>query len=575
MSTFNEKYFLDFFYKTTRIQSQYLNLPTEISFNTCLSDCISFCRKRREVERIKDTRVFSDFYKFLVDDEVMKKINESEYINLIDKISKASNKAISYDEIEVYLKKIRFLFGKKHYYVLVEELKSTINDNDARFDKIEKLTMNFINELIHERLTYPYLSFAYNDYYKGKKYENVYDFIDYLAFEENENIEMYLPLKNHTSRDLAFLQSQGQQIDSREENGEKIVYCKVFANDIDFFNICSENMIRIESFFNLFKFYRESQIGFDYDKNVYIERTKVLKDKLELKFSTLISYTYFVGKQEIVENVIENINKLKNSNNPLFYIINNVLSYAEKDNDLLTVGSFVDNWIALETLIKVSGFKSGFDGVISYVPSTLSIQYYRKVLNETLKKCKSRRSIDVFFDDIFSSKIDFISEYYYSDREFINNEIQVILSYKSFKNKLDSIIDYLERDLYRIYNLRNEYVHSSNLTAPHGVQYYKLKRLLSDFFDVFMKTLNAHLKDNHLGVSGVDVVSDMQKKVDNRNIVFKIYSGHLKIDGNLIKSSSLSTSLSDKQIVSNIIFDRVLLLNHSYQEDSKTDFIFD
>jgi hypothetical protein len=90
-----------------------------------------------------------------------------------------------------------------------------------------------------------------------------------------------------------------------------------------------------------------------------------------------------------------------------------------------------------------------------------------------------------------------------------------------------------------------------------------------------MKTLNAHLKDNHLGVSGVDVVSDMQKKVDNRNIVFKIYSGHLKIDGNLIKSSSLSTSLSDKQIVSNIIFDRVLLLNHSYQEDSKTDFIFD
>src|SRR5690554_2131858 len=102
MKKTNEKYFFNYFGKITKLDSQYLNLPTEISFNTCLDECISYCRKSKEVERIRDTRFFTDFYNFLLEDNIMQRINSSEYLNLLDKLSKASNKSISINELEVY-----------------------------------------------------------------------------------------------------------------------------------------------------------------------------------------------------------------------------------------------------------------------------------------------------------------------------------------------------------------------------------------------------------------------------------------------------------------------------------------
>ncbi len=569
MKSLNEKYFFNYFDKITKSDAQYLNLPNEISFNTCLDECIKYCKKKQEMQKSRKTQEFHDFYDFLLRDKILQTINSSEYLNLLEKISMAMNNTISLEYMEIYLKKIRFLFGKKHYLSLIEELKKTIHEDNSDFKKIENLTMQFVNELIFSRVTYRYITLIYyHDYYKGKKFEDVYKFIDYLSLEENENIEIYLPLKNFEERDINFLESQDQTIvEKNDENNNKTYYCKVYSNSIDYVEICKDNMIRIESIFNLHKFYRKSQINFDYSKNVYIERKNILKDSFDIKFTNLISYTYFVGKQEIIDLVVKNINKMKDSNNGLFYYINNILSYAEKDNDLLTVGSYVDNWIALETLIKLSDYKKGFEGVLYYIPRSLAISYYRKTLNETLKKGRKKYTLDEFFGSIFNNPYSFEKNFFHSDRTFMLEENQNVTDFNLLSERIKSIQDYLERDLYRIYNLRNEYVHSSNIKAHVGIKQHKLKRIFSDFFDLFMKSLNSYLKDDYTSVTGKDVLSDLAKKFENRDLVLKLMSNKLKINGNNISKKNIYSNLEPNQIVANIIFDRILILNQNFYDD--------
>src|SRR5690606_39241475 len=107
----------------------------------------------------------------------------------------------------------------------------------------------------HKNLSFAFLSSLVNDYLEKNKFTDVFEFLEYLTSEDKENIEIYLPIKNYTSEDIDFLRKQKQTIVSKDVEGKKRYYCKVFDNSIDFYSICLENMVRIESIFNLYKFY--------------------------------------------------------------------------------------------------------------------------------------------------------------------------------------------------------------------------------------------------------------------------------------------------------------------------------
>ena len=207
----------------------------------------------------------------------------------------------------------------------------------------------------------------------------------------------------------------------------------------------------------------------------------------------------------------------------------------------------------------------GFDGVTFFVPKLLSIKYLRQEINLSLKFAFQRKTISLeeFLNTCIKNKdfscIGKCSSIYH--RYKLEKYISMLSNYANIREYIKHNEKRLEFDIQRIYLVRNEYVHSSNLSAYNNLQKIKLKRILADVIDVFTKSLNGNINVERYTVSGEDVFSDMLRKYMSYDTALEIMSGKYKTDNQKVGKKSLKSELDEYEILKNIVFERMVVFN--------------
>ena len=559
-----ERFFVDCLNERCSHLSTYNMIPTTVCFSYCINEIVKIFHLYNESnKRINHFGLCEDFYKFLLNDSTLKQIDEAQYYVMLKLVKSLSGGAANYAESENFFVACKGIFVSKYFNVLYDNLISMLKNNTIDdLAHLENTISTFINEILSQKCTYMYFCSIVSDLMEKNLFKNIYEFIEYISEKRNgrpDNIEMYLPLKNVEPRELVFIRTKQEVVSVGDT-----YYCKIYSNTIDYYRMCELNMRRIKSILNIFRFNRDTLIDFDYSKEVIIKRT-VLKDTFNVDFRELITYKYFVGRNSIIEQTVKSLDIISENDITLYYTYNNILDYAEKDNDFLTVSSFVDNWIALESLIKLSGSRVGFDGVTFFVPKLLSIKYLRQEINLSLKFAFQRKTISLeeFLNTCIKNKdfscIEKCSSIYH--RYKLEKYISMLSNYANIREYIKHIENRLEFDIQRIYLVRNEYVHSSNLSAYNNLQKIKLKRILADVIDVFTKSLNGNINVERYTVSGEDVFSDMLRKYMSYDTALEIMSGKYKTDNQKVGKKSLKSELDEYEILKNIVFERMVVFN--------------
>lgn len=198
-------------------------------------------------------------------------------------------------ELEKYLRDIRHLFSKKYLTVLVEELIDEVKKDSQDFDYLNILGTTFINESLENRVGYQFLVDIVDLYCNNgcAALPDIYSLIKYLSDEDgkdNENIQMFIPIKNSTIEELAFIAKLGQRIDYLpDKNQEMKPHFKIYKNTKDYYKFVQEDLIRISSLINIIRFYQGSSMDYDYENNV-----SVIMAKLGREFTVPLKKTYEV-----------------------------------------------------------------------------------------------------------------------------------------------------------------------------------------------------------------------------------------------------------------------------------------
>lgn len=556
-----EKFFLECLNERLFRYAQYNHLPNCTCFSYCINELARNCKIYLETnKKINHLSLCEDFYEYMIDDIIFKLIDESQYYVLTNLLKDIKSNSANIKSAYTYITKTRSIYCMLYLNKTKEYLYELLRNDTKDYEKVEKITDVFINELLSQKLSYLFLVNIYRQFLHDNIFDSVYKLFEYLLNEDNsENIEMYLPLKDCKTRDIEFI-SVKQEIVQYED----IYYCKIYDNCVDYFDLCITNKRRIESILNFFKFYRNSNIDFDYSKKVKVIRKKI-GDEFEVSFKDLLTYKYFVGKDSIINQTVHNLEILDNNNNILYYKINNILHYAEKDNDMLNASSYVDNWIALESIVKLSEVWSGYEGVKFYVPKMLAVKYLRQEINASLKNAFKNRT-QVKLEEFIESCIkdneykicDGAKNTYYIYK--LKKYATIISSFELLSKNVSAVQKRLERDIERIYLIRNEYVHSSNINAVNNMQKIKLKRILADTIDCFNKSLNGNVSNNFYSVSGEDIFSDLERKYLVEKTTLDLYNSKINY-GSKIGPKNIVSPLEKHEVICNIIFERRTTLN--------------
>ena len=504
--------------------------------------------------------MIEDFYYFLIEDEIFKKIDESEYYNLLNYLQRAIGGAISSEELNLYLIHVKRIYTKKYLTSIYNEIKLSFNTEDKSKEELYFLYVSFLNEIIVNRCCYQALISVYEDFSKGK-FESLEKFIEYLWDFEDENIEILVPMKNCRSEDQVFLRNYNQI-----EEIDNVKYLKIYEQGtIDYIRLFEKQKKRIDVYFNLIKFYGSSNIDYSYDTKAIVKK-KFLEEVIELPLRDITSYNPFVGSPELREMSLSSMYTLfDKANYDLYFSINDILAYAERDNDVMNSASFVDNWISIESLVKLSNNRVGIDGVSFYIPKMLSLEFLRKDLHTLLKAIYKKMTIEKFIKLVIENEL----KESYSKNEYLkwklSKYIEIIKKPKLLYDELQRIEKKIEKDIKRIYIIRNEYVHSSNGYVWNNTSKIKIKHLLSFSLDSVFKILNNSIKNEFYSVNGDDIFSDIMKNYNNRNNVLLALSGEFKIDNRKISKDVIGLNIEKYKIITNIILNKRNSLNVFYE----------
>lgn len=572
----NKKLFEEFFITMMESKFQgktsYIEMPDNNCFKFCLKECIYCLSKNENKERnIRDysIAVFNNFYKFMQQDIIFKNVNDFEYRNLILKLKHYSENQSDETSKQklAYFNRINNYYSKKYFkkcYLMLIDLYNSENDLD--FNKLYFLENVFFNELLSLKMNFKYIGFSL-ELYKNEKFDNILDFIKFLYYHNRDNMEIYIPLKNYTDKDIEFLK-KNQEIETINTN----VYCKTYETRfVDFYSWVEKQIIRIESLFNALRFYTESELDFDLEKNIIIH-SSYFDEILEVPFKNIISYSNKSVNFINMTTLMDSLEKLKQVDSELslkddteeemdrdenlenkeicetkrtsyqfsenrrilYYKILNILSFVEKDKDYLNHNSFIDNWSALETLCGLSGIKSGYEAVKYFIPKIIRSKIILKDLNDVFyrkaypnnPKFRAQQFIDCVKDGTY--EFDRIGNSFYQFK--LKNYEKNFKTIKTFENYLKDIEELISYDIMRIYMIRNEYAHDSNLNVFNSMQQYKLKVIVPLVIDEFFKILNKHIGgyDTSEGLA-FDVFSDILQRYNAQKGAFELIDKGLKI----------------------------------------------
>lgn len=535
----------------------YLELPDSNCFNYCLKEIIHILKYELEngMKRYYSHRLIKNFYKYMLDDFVLEKIDSLKYRELMINLKEYSESSgVSIKDQYLYFKDIDGLFGKKYKEKVFELINEGYEEEQYDITYYYKLFKVFINELLAGGIEWKYLGYIYKKNHE-KSFDSFKEFIGFLHNANGDSYDIYLPLENVIDKNISFLEKNGQKI----ENINDKFYCKVYFNNcIDFYSVINNNMSRIDAIFNMLRLYSKSKIDFDYSERVIV-RSKYFALEEEIDFKEIMTHVGHKPYYKHMENVIGSLESLKENNKLLYHRLLNIISYAEKDKDICNYSSYVDNWSSLETLCSLSGRKTGFESVLFIVPKVIASRLIGNHITTLLRNGIHRKdsiSLEMFIDKVVNSADGEINtkNLYYEYR--IKKYAKILGNLQCLKNCFEDVEDRIETDILRIYILRNQYVHESNIDAFKSMHQILLKNILPMMLDAFFKMMNnINMKRLKNILLENEIFTQLIGRYEIRNVAFKVLTEKTcRIGNNINIATDLEKEEIDlKDLVFNII----------------------
>lgn len=580
----------------------YLEMPTNNCFKFCIKEILYCLEKKDKDEKIRDytLHAFKNFYQYMLKDKIFKEVHDFEYRNLMMRLKNYSEGQSCLDgqkQQKAYFERLNKRYSKDYKNKCYEILLMIYNSEDEiNIEKLYNISLTFINELLAYKMNYRFIAFALSLYKQGK-FKNFVQFIKYLHYQNIDNMEIYIPIKKESLKDIEFLTKNSQEIIKIDESS----YCKTFQTKmIDFFSWVEKQVIRIESIFNTLRFYTKSEIDFDFDKNIIVH-SSFFNEDMSINFRDVISYTNKTLNYKNLENLLYSLNKLKsddvdvyedveldeeevsephkkidkkqkrriveaNENRRiLYYKLLNILSFVEKDKDLLNHNSFVDNWTAIETLCGLSKIKVGYDSVKFIVPKIITPKIILNDINDIFYRTSQCRKINFKAERFIETCKNHTYDYSKIRNPYLNYKLKkyekIVSSINNFENYIKEIESLIEYDLMRIYIIRNEYAHESNLNVFNSMQQYKLKSILPLVLDEFFRIMNKNVDyyDSSEGLA-FDVFDDLLLRHRMRESAFTLINKGLKLNNGGI---DLKINLEEAYMISESDFIFNILKNNN------------
>lgn len=527
--------------------TSYLSMPDNDSFTYCIKEIMHTLQNNinNNLNNNYSKQLINNFYRYMQRDIVFREVDTIQYSNLMlnlklysegEKVSKQDQ----FTYFEYLYRVFSFSYKEKLYKIIVNSYEEPKDTYDYYF----RIFKCFINELLASGMNYKYLFYICKQYKSGR-FNSFLEFIEYLAFANKDSFDIYLPLKNVIETNIEYLRANGQQI----EIIDKKYYCKVYSNKcIDFFYVIRQNMTRIEAMFNMLRLYCRSTIDFETDGEIIVE-SRFFGERELIRFSEIICYKGLTPYYKHLEGTLESLDKLKDIDKTLYHKVLNIISYAEKDKDICNQSSYVDNWISLETLCSLSGRKNGYESVELNLPKIIASKIIVNDITALLKKSykgKNKLILEDFISRSINNDINIVPIHSIYDKYRVYNYSEILKDVGKLKAKYEEVESRIRLDILRIYMLRNEYVHESNVHAFHSMQQVKLKNLLSLALDEFFKTLNRRigLECSNFGLN-YEIFTQLLSRYEARDIAFKVLLERNCRVGNNI---NLSTTLEIEKI---------------------------
>ena len=521
-----ERLFISILREKTNPKCSYLSLPSNSCFSGCIKEILNCLKKEKDgiINSENSNFLIANLYNWMSSDSLIKEYDFLFYSQLLQTLKGYSegqkiSKTEKYAFFE-YINKSKILFYRRNLYNKI----ISFYENDVCTEESYKYIVAFIDELLAIGNNYMFLWFIYNRYIDNM-FSDFKALIEYLNYGNRDTYDIYIPIESFSENDREIFEKKKQKIEVIDD----IFYCKVYANNIiDFYHLIKENIIRIESLFNVLRFYNNSKINFSTSIPIKI-KSGYFDVEFEVLMSEILCYrSKSYGKNFLMDS-IDALEEVKQADKVSYHRLLNVISYAEKDQDVVNPSSYVDNWISLETLVSMGGRGKGFDAVNKFIPKMLCAKF---ILDDTYQKFNVIKAVLKNKNIILNHLEDFIRMSYNGDSfvediedPYIKITAKILMknfsSINNFKKLFDSVERELSIDLLRIYILRNEYVHSSNLQAFSSMQAYKLKHILSASIDEFFRMLSNRTKRDKSDYGIVfDAFSEIINKYDIRVTAF-------------------------------------------------------
>lgn len=466
----------------------------------------------------------------MLNDFILKQTDYLTYARIVLELKKmAEGNTISITDKIAFFEHLNIRYTKTYSQAVYDYLLNLHSSNTVD-EKSFNLINLFINELLANGNNYLYLSYIIK-LYKKNKFESFSAFINYLYYANNDSFDVLIPINELKKYARELFELKEQKLIQKND----VTYCKVYGNNIiDFFYLIKENLIRIESLFNILRLYKNSNIDFLRDKKIIVH-SRYFKEDFELSFDEINKYLGPTPYAKNLKSAVENLDKLKDNNKLAYHSILNSISYAEKDKDIMTPSSFVDNWIAIESLMSLSGRKKGFACVDFILPKMLSAKIILNNATNTLENAYKnyagqKLKLETFIKQVCEDTFNFnkIKNPYFSLE--LKKLAEIFSNPKKLQEKFLEVEKQLSLDLLRIYILRNEYVHSSNLHAFNSMQQIKLKHLLplciDEFFKIFDNRINKEVSSFDLIF---DIYTEILSRYDIRETSFKLINEKVRL----------------------------------------------
>lgn len=567
-----ENFVISKIFYSTDVDDCYFFMPDNDCLTYFLNDLI-LCLKNQingdVSNKIHLHEMFEYFHSFLENDYILSSIDSLAFSSLLLlvkdlKEGKDYNKKELLEKLEIY----RNRYSNSYLYTVVKNITINISDDNFQMEKVSDLLDLFINELLARGYDIRFINKSAALFINGR-FASLDAFFDFFTRKDNISCDIYLPIINYKTSNAAIFKAKDQEIIEKDGN----YFLHVFQNNIiDYFSIIKKQMVRIDSIFNMLKLYSKSKIDFDFTKSILVKSySPYLIDSeipFEISFSSIINFEGLKCFSKFLDNTITNLESLSYRDEETYHKILNIIAYAEKDNSIINPSSYVDYWISTESLYSLIASCKGYEAVKNLLPKMLISKFLTNKSTFLLKKCYK----DYMLEDFISDATNGCAKKTFINNEFLKFEIKKLeknlSSIKDLKCCFDSIEKLLRKDLLRIYLLRNEYVHQSNLSAFRSLQLFKVKNYLTISLDIFFGTLDDIINNSHY--SGPNLMekinSKISEKFENRDNLFKItLERHTYLNKTKqLTIKELDSKIELKDIIANIIFGRTCLTSKFY-----------